>query len=106
MRIFERLKYDLLTIDTYIHYSPKDSWYLITYFVGNHELLLAEVAYQTFHEIAKLTSNVRIFNPATSKFEYMGKQCKCFTTKNGLRIMAFGMLFDMTREPLPSQPFC
>jgi len=53
-----------------------------------------------------LISNVRIFNPATSKFEYMGKQYKYFTTKHGLRIMAFGMLFDMTREPLPPQPFC
>lgn len=53
MRIFERLKYDLLTIGTYIHYSPKESRYLITYFVGNHKLLLAEVAYQTFNEIAK-----------------------------------------------------
>lgn len=53
VRIFERLKYDLLTIGTYIHYSPKESRYLSTYFVGNHELLLAEVAYQTFNEIAK-----------------------------------------------------
>lgn len=35
MKIFERLNYDLLTI-------------------GNHELYLAEVAYQTFDGIAKL----------------------------------------------------
>jgi hypothetical protein len=53
-----------------------------------------------------LTSNVQIFNPAANKFEYMGKQYKYFTTKHGLRIIAFGMLFDMTRETLPSQPFC
>ncbi|KAK8089401.1 hypothetical protein PG997_004362 [Apiospora hydei] len=83
MKIFERLTYDLLTI-------------------GNHELYLAEVAYQTFDGIAKLwgdkylTSNVQILNPSTNKFEYIGKQYKYFTTQHGLRIMAFGILFDFT----------
>ncbi|KAK8124697.1 uncharacterized protein PG998_000456 [Apiospora kogelbergensis] len=83
MKIFERLNYDLLTI-------------------GNHELYLAEVAYQTFDGIAKLwgdkylTSNVQILNPKTNEFEYIGKQYKYFTTQHGLRIMAFGILFDFT----------
>ncbi|KAK8026861.1 hypothetical protein PG991_003917 [Apiospora marii] len=83
MKVFERLNYDLLTI-------------------GNHELYLAEVAYQTFDGIAKLwgdkylTSNVQIFNPSTNEFEYIGKQYKYFTTQHGLRIMAFGVLFDFT----------
>lgn len=45
-----------------------------------------------------LTSNVQIFDPATEKFSYTGQKYKYFTTKNGLRIMAFGILFDMTRE--------
>ncbi|KAK7965095.1 hypothetical protein PG988_010099 [Apiospora saccharicola] len=83
MKVFERLNYDLLTI-------------------GNHELYLAEVAYQTFDGIAKLwgdkylTSNVQILNPSTNEFEYIGKQYKYFTTQHGLRIMAFGVLFDFT----------
>ncbi|KAF3012250.1 hypothetical protein E8E14_011191 [Neopestalotiopsis sp. 37M] len=85
MKIFERLNYDLLTI-------------------GNHELLLADVAYQTFTEIAKfwgdkyLTSNVQILNPTSDSFEYIGSPYKYFVTGHGLRIMAFGVLFDFTRN--------
>lgn len=43
-----------------------------------------------------LTSNVQILNPKTNEFEYIGKQYKYFTTQHGLRIMAFGILFDFT----------
>ncbi|KAH8202877.1 hypothetical protein TruAng_002930 [Truncatella angustata] len=81
--IFEKIDYDLLTI-------------------GNHELYLAEVAYQTFNELSKfwgdkyLTSNVQILNNATNEWEYIGQQYKYFTTPNGVRIMAFGVLFDFT----------
>lgn len=81
--IFENLDYDLLTI-------------------GNHELYLSSVAYETFSNFSKyygdkyLTSNVQILNPATNAFEYIGYQYKYFTTPMGLRVMAFGVLFDFT----------
>lgn len=34
--------------------------------------------------------------PSTNAFEYIGKTHKYFTTQHGLRIMAFGVLFDFT----------
>ncbi|THZ97458.1 calcineurin-like phosphoesterase [Aureobasidium pullulans] len=81
--IFEQLDYDLLTI-------------------GNHELYVSEIAYETFNQFAKsygeryLTSNVQIRSPSTGELEYIGKKYRYFTTKKGLRIMAFGVLFDFT----------
>ncbi|KAL7625620.1 hypothetical protein AAE478_004840 [Parahypoxylon ruwenzoriense] len=83
MRIFDRARYDLLTI-------------------GNHELYLADVAYQALDEISTywgdryLTSNVQILNRHTRKWQYIGKTYRYFTTRHGLRIMAFGVLFDFT----------
>ncbi|KAF2139062.1 uncharacterized protein K452DRAFT_328397 [Aplosporella prunicola CBS 121167] len=79
--IFENIDYDLLAI-------------------GNHELYVTEIAYEHFNQFAKvygdryLTSNVQIINPSTGKFEYIGHQYRYFTTEQGLRIMAFGVLFD------------
>ncbi|KAK7192284.1 calcineurin-like phosphoesterase [Paraphaeosphaeria sporulosa] len=79
--IFENVDYDLLTI-------------------GNHELYVTEIAYETFANFSKvygdryLTSNVQIINPATGEFEYIGHKYRYFTTEQGLRIMAFGVLFD------------
>ncbi|KAL5120992.1 hypothetical protein ACEQ8H_001180 [Pleosporales sp. CAS-2024a] len=81
--IFENVDYDLLTI-------------------GNHELYVTEIAYETFNNFSKaygdkyLTSNVQILNPATQQFEYIGAKYRYFTTEQGLRIMAFGVLFDFT----------
>ncbi|KAF2265336.1 Metallo-dependent phosphatase [Lojkania enalia] len=81
--IFENIDYDLLSI-------------------GNHELYVTEVAYETFSNFSKvygdryLTSNVQIINPATGEFEYVGAKYRYFTTEQGLRIMAFGVLFDFT----------
>ncbi|KAJ4355363.1 uncharacterized protein N0V89_003379 [Didymosphaeria variabile] len=81
--IFENIDYDLLTI-------------------GNHELYVTEIAYETFTNFSKvygdkyLTSNVQISNPATGQWEYIGKKYRYFTTEQGLRIMAFGVLFDFT----------
>lgn len=43
-----------------------------------------------------LTSNVQISNPSTGEWEYIGKKYRYFTTEQGLRIMAFGVLFDFT----------
>jgi 2',3'-cyclic-nucleotide 2'-phosphodiesterase (5'-nucleotidase family) len=81
--IFENLDYDLLTI-------------------GNHELYVTEIAYETFSNFSKvygdryLTSNVQIINPVTKQYEYIGSKYRYFTTEQGLRIMAFGVLFDFT----------
>ncbi|KAI1120547.1 Metallo-dependent phosphatase-like protein [Nemania abortiva] len=81
--IFDDVDYDLLAI-------------------GNHELYLADVAYQTLNEISTywgekyLTSNVQIANQETGEWEYIGKTHRYFTTEHGLRIMAFGVLFDFT----------
>ncbi|OIW33827.1 hypothetical protein CONLIGDRAFT_677571 [Coniochaeta ligniaria NRRL 30616] len=82
-KVFEELDYDLLTI-------------------GNHELYVTEVAYQVFDDFSKfwgdkyLTSNVQALNPATGTWDYIGKTYKYFTTQKGLRIMAFGILYDFT----------
>ncbi|GJC83614.1 secreted protein ARB_01864 [Colletotrichum liriopes] len=81
--IFENIDYDVLAI-------------------GNHELYVSTIAYETFNQFAKvygdryLTSNVQIRNPSTGMLEYIGKQYRYFTTPKGLRIMAFGVLFDFT----------
>ncbi|KAH7081188.1 Metallo-dependent phosphatase-like protein [Paraphoma chrysanthemicola] len=81
--IFDNVDYDLLTI-------------------GNHELYVTEIAYETFNNFSKvygdkyLTSNVQIVNPATKELEYIGAKYRYFTTEQGLRIMAFGVLFDFT----------
>ncbi len=81
--IFENVDYDILTI-------------------GNHELYISEITTETYNQFSKkygdkyITSNVQILNPATGKFEYIGSQYRYFTTAHGLRIMAFGVLFDFT----------
>ncbi|KAF3903884.1 hypothetical protein ABW20_dc0107616 [Dactylellina cionopaga] len=81
--IFENLDYDLLTI-------------------GNHELYVADVTYDVFEKFAKfyrsryLTSNVQIRDPKDGKFKYVGRTHKYLTTYFGVRIMAFGVLFDFT----------
>ncbi|PGH13821.1 hypothetical protein AJ79_03389 [Helicocarpus griseus UAMH5409] len=81
--LFTKVDYDLLT-------------------VGNHELYVTEIAYEAFANFSNvygeryLTSNVQILNNATGEFEDMGHRFRYFTTKHGLRIMAFGVLFDFT----------
>ena len=81
--IFENIQYDLLSI-------------------GNHELYVTDVAYETFNQFSEfygdryLTSNVQILDPATGQYEYIGQQYRYFETRNGLRIMSFGFLFDFT----------
>lgn len=83
--IFEKVDYDLLTI-------------------GNHELYVSDIAYETFNQFAKhygdkyLTSNVQIINPATGQYEYIGKQYRYFTTDQGYRIMAVSFLVDMKQK--------
>jgi 2',3'-cyclic-nucleotide 2'-phosphodiesterase (5'-nucleotidase family) len=100
--LFEKIDYDLLTIGRFIHQYAIFLDYSADHYKGNHELYLAEVAYQTFTQLSKfwgdkyLTSNVQILNNATNEWEYIGQQYKYFTTANGVRIMAFGVLFDFT----------
>ncbi|KAK7211356.1 hypothetical protein V2G26_018534 [Clonostachys chloroleuca] len=90
MPIFSEIEYDLLTI-------------------GNHELYVTEVAKQMFNEYAKkwgdryLTSNVKVYNDATKQYEHVGATHRYFTTKQGIRIMAFGVLFDFTGNSNASQ---
>jgi 2',3'-cyclic-nucleotide 2'-phosphodiesterase (5'-nucleotidase family) len=81
LQIFDNIDYDLLTI-------------------GNHELYVSDVAYEHFYNFSRywgdkyLTSSVQIYNTASQEFEYIGHQYRYFTTTNGLRIMAFGVLYD------------
>lgn len=81
--VFEKLDYDLLTI-------------------GNHELYYADIAYQDYNEFSKawgdryLTSNVQILNTTTDEYDYLGNKYRYFTTEHGIRILAFGVLFDFT----------
>lgn len=62
----------------------------------------ADIAYQDYYNFSKvwgdryLTSNVQILNTTSNEYEYLGHQYKYFTTDNGLRILAFGVLFDFT----------
>lgn len=63
---------------------------------------MTDIAYETFYNFSRhygsryLTSNVQILNPNTSEFEYIGNTHKYFKTDHGLRIMAFGILYDFT----------
>ncbi|EEP82270.1 conserved hypothetical protein [Uncinocarpus reesii 1704] len=81
--IFTEIDYDLLAI-------------------GNHELYVTEVAYHSQANISRLygdkylTSNVQLLNRDTGEFQDFGSKYRYFTTKHGLRIMAFGVLFDFT----------
>jgi hypothetical protein len=69
---------------------------------GNHELYVSEVAQQMFQDYAKtwgdkyVTSNVKVYNETTEEYEYVGATHRYFTTNHGLRVMAFGVLYDFT----------
>ncbi|KAJ4377369.1 hypothetical protein N0V83_000194 [Neocucurbitaria cava] len=70
---------------------------------GNHELYKANTAEgEFFHTVPDfkgnyLASNLDIYNPKTGKLEPLAPRFKKFTTKNqGIRILAFGFIFDFT----------
>ncbi|KAF2645098.1 ser/Thr protein phosphatase-like protein family [Massarina eburnea CBS 473.64] len=70
---------------------------------GNHELYKAASAdgefYHTVPDFAGnyLASNLDIINPKTGKRQALAPRYKKFTTKNqGIRIVAFGFIFDFT----------
>lgn len=79
--IFENVDYDLLTI-------------------GNHELYVTEIAYETFNQFSKVygdryvTSNVQITNPATGQLEYVGSKYRYFETDHGLYPVTQSSLFS------------
>ncbi|PTB36439.1 hypothetical protein M441DRAFT_61918 [Trichoderma asperellum CBS 433.97] len=90
MPIFKEIEYDLLTI-------------------GNHELYMSEVSYEMFNVWAKkwgeryVTSNVKVLNRTSGKYEYVGATHRYFKTEKGLRVMAFGVLFDFSGNSNASQ---
>ena len=70
---------------------------------GNHELYKANTAEgEFFHTVPDfkgnyLASNLDIYNPNTGKLEPLAPRFKKFTTKNqGVRVLAFGFIFDFT----------
>jgi hypothetical protein len=89
--IFENIDYDILT-------------------PGNHELGAVDVAYETFTKFVKvygdkyLTSNVDICKncqngePDEKEWVSMGSRSRYFKTKQGLNIMAFGVILDATNN--------
>lgn len=70
---------------------------------GNHELYKADTAEgEYFHTVPDfrgnyIASNLDIYDPKTKKLEPLAQRYKKFTTKNqGIRILAFGFIFDFT----------
>jgi hypothetical protein len=70
---------------------------------GNHELYKANTAEgEYYHTVPDfkgnyLASNLDIYNPKSGNLEPLAPRYKKFTTKNqGIRILAFGFLFDFT----------
>ena len=70
---------------------------------GNHELYLANASNNEFYKTVPafkenyVASNLDIYNPETGKLEPLAPHFRKFATKNqGIRILAFGFLFDFT----------
>lgn len=68
---------------------------------------MTEVAQQMFQDYATkwgdryVTSNVQVYNETSGQYEYVGATHRYFTTNHGLRVMAFGVLYDFTGELIP-----
>jgi hypothetical protein len=70
---------------------------------GNHELYKQNSSEGEFYHTVPnfkgnyIASNLDIYNPKTGKLEPLAQRYKKFTTKNqGIRILAFGFIFDFT----------
>lgn len=70
---------------------------------GNHELYKADTAEGEYYHTVRdfqgsyLASNLDIYDPITGYLEPLAPRYKKFTTKNqGIRILAFGFIFDFT----------
>lgn len=73
--------------------------------IGNHELYKANSSQNELEKTvpnfsdAYLASNVDILNPATNELQPLAPRFKKFVTKNqGIRILAFGFIFDFHRN--------
>ncbi|KAK5685447.1 hypothetical protein LTS10_003525 [Elasticomyces elasticus] len=70
--------------------------------IGNHELYTGDISYEHFYNFSRqygeqyVTSNVQIYNLNSGAFDYIGRNHRYFTTPKGLRIMAFGVLYNFT----------
>jgi 2',3'-cyclic-nucleotide 2'-phosphodiesterase (5'-nucleotidase family) len=118
MPIFNQIDFDLLTIgqcDSLSWSYPRPWAAVMTHYLhhintGNHELYVAEDTEQMFNEYANkwgdryITSNVKIYSNKTRKYEYIGATHRYFKTEKGLRIMAFGVLYDFTGTNRPRTP--
>lgn len=71
---------------------------------GNHELYKNSSAEDDYTKLVPaykdhyLASNLDIIDPETGKLEPLAPRYRVFTTKNGVKIMAFGFIFDFTRN--------
>ena len=71
---------------------------------GNHELYKNSSAEDDYTKLVPaykdnyLASNLEIIDPKTGKLESLAPRYRTFTTKMGVKIMAFGFIFDFTRN--------
>lgn len=71
--------------------------------VGNHELYLQNTSVREFTQVVPdfknsyIASNLDIYNPKNGERTALAQRFRKFTTKNqGIRVVAFGFLFDFT----------
>ncbi|KAK5939689.1 hypothetical protein PMZ80_008069 [Knufia obscura] len=71
---------------------------------GNHELYKNSSAEDDYTKLVPaykdnyLASNLEIIDPKTRQVEPLAPRYRTFTTKHGVKIMAFGFIFDFTRN--------
>ncbi|KAK5093372.1 hypothetical protein LTR70_004744 [Exophiala xenobiotica] len=71
---------------------------------GNHELYKNSSAEDDYTKLVPtykdnyLASNLEIIDPKTGELEPLAPRYRTFTTRNGVKIMAFGFIFDFTRN--------
>lgn len=72
--------------------------------IGNHELYKNTSAIDDFTKLVPayaenyIASNLKILDPKSGKLVPFAQTHRKFTTKNGLRILAFGFIFDFDRN--------
>lgn len=72
--------------------------------LGNHELYEPDIAWDTYTNMVPLyggryvTANVDIYDHSKGGFVPIANRTREFTTQDGIRILAFGFLFDFYRN--------
>lgn len=72
--------------------------------IGNHELYKNTSAEDDYTKLVPtykdnyIASNLKILDPKSGKLQPFSNLYRKFTTKNGIRILAFGFIFDFTRN--------